>query len=218
MKTVAVVSGGLDSTVLLYWLLDQGHDVRALSVNYGQRHITELAYAKKMCKRLSIVHEVADLSLISNLLGRSSQTDPLLPVPEGHYAEESMKLTVVPNRNALMLSVATAWAISMKADNVAYGAHAGDHTIYPDCRAVFASAMDVVMRIADWHEVGLLRPFVNKTKAEIVSIGAGLSVPFECTWSCYNGRDKHCSVCGTCVERREAFRLAGVEDPTEYEN
>jgi len=218
MKTVAVVSGGLDSTVMLHWLLEQGHDVRALSVDYGQRHIRELICAKKLCHILNVRHEIADLSGISHLLGGSSQTDPSIPVPEGHYAGESMRLTVVPNRNAIMLSVATAWAISMKADNVAYGAHAGDHEVYPDCRAVFASAMDVVMRLADWHEVGLLRPFINKTKAEIISLGAIMKVPFELTRSCYNAREKHCGRCSTCFERRESFITAGVDDPTEYEN
>ncbi|MCB1120019.1 MAG: 7-cyano-7-deazaguanine synthase, partial [Verrucomicrobiae bacterium] len=137
-------------------------------------------------------------------------------VPHGHYEEENMKSTVVPNRNMILLSVATGWAVSLKADCVSYAAHAGDHAIYPDCREEFADALDKTMRLADWQEIYLNRPFVSWTKADIVRRGAELNVPFEKTWSCYEGGDQHCGRCGTCIERREAFHLAGVADPTEY--
>ncbi|MFM9146691.1 MAG: 7-cyano-7-deazaguanine synthase, partial [Verrucomicrobiota bacterium] len=137
-------------------------------------------------------------------------------VPEGHYEEESMKATVVPNRNMLLISVATAWAVSLRAESVAYGAHGGDHAIYPDCRPEFAEALDRAVRLADWHEVRLERPFVKMDKAAIVRRGAELDVPFSLTWSCYVGGERHCGKCGTCVERKEAFRLARVTDPTDY--
>jgi 7-cyano-7-deazaguanine synthase len=153
-------------------------------------------------------------------MGGSSQTDKSVPVPEGHYEEESMKQTVVPNRNMILLALAGAWAISTKSDAIAYAAHSGDHAIYPDCRPEFTEAMSDALRLCDWHEVKLMRPFLYPTpmsKADIVKLGTSLGVPFELTWSCYKGGEKHCGKCGTCVERVEAFQLAGVEDPTEYE-
>ena len=140
-------------------------------------------------------------------------------MPEGHYAEESMKQTVVPNRNMVLLSLATAWAVATKSEAVAYAAHMGDHAIYPDCRPEFAEAMSDAMRLCDWHSIKMLRPFlypVPMDKTAIVKLGTGLKVPFELTWSCYVGGDKHCGRCGTCRERVESFQLAGVADPTEY--
>jgi 7-cyano-7-deazaguanine synthase len=127
-----------------------------------------------------------------------------------------MKATVVPNRNMILLSVAAGWAISSEFDRLAYAAHSGDHAIYPDCRTEFADALDSAIRLADWREVSLYRPFVDHTKADVVTLGAELNVPFENTWSCYKGLDLHCGRCGTCVERREAFHIAEVSDPTAY--
>ena len=215
-NVVAIFSGGLDSTVLLYHLRAEGHGVAALSVDYGQRHRRELDSARVIASGLGIEHEVADLRGVTHLLGGSSQTDTSIAVPQGHYTAESMKTTVVPNRNMIMLAVAAGWAISRKADAVAYGAHAGDHTIYPDCRPEFADAVRRCLQLADWHRVDLLYPFISLTKAHIVRRGAELNVPFARTWSCYEGGDLHCGRCGTCVERREAFAQAGVTDPTEY--
>lgn len=217
MKVVLVYSGGLDSTVLLYHLLDEGHDVTAVSINYGQRHRCELSVATEIAGRLGISHQVVDLSGLRPILAGSSLTDEV-DVPEGHYEAESMKLTVVPNRNMIFLSVATALAISTRADWVAYAAHSGDHAIYPDCREAFAGAMDQAIRLADWHEVRLMRPFVGMTKADIVRRGDLLGAPMKETWSCYQGQSLHCGRCGTCIERREAFYLAGVEDETEYDS
>jgi 7-cyano-7-deazaguanine synthase len=128
-----------------------------------------------------------------------------------------MKLTVVPNRNMLLLSIATAWAISEKADAIYYAAHLGDHAIYPDCRKVFVDKMREAIALADWHSVELFAPFEEQTKADIVRHGVNVSAPMELSWSCYKGGAKHCGKCGTCVERREAFQLAEVQDPTEYE-
>jgi 7-cyano-7-deazaguanine synthase len=216
MHTVLILSGGLDSTVLLHRLLADGDAVAALSVDYGQRHRRELQSARAACARLGVEHEVADLSGLRPLLGGSSQTDESVPVPHGHYAAETMKATVVPNRNMLMLSVAAAWAISRRADRVAYAAHGGDHAIYPDCRPEFAAAFGAALALADWHRVTLHAPYLGMSKAEIVAEGRRLRVPLAETWSCYEGGRVHCGECGTCVERREAFELAGVPDPTEY--
>lgn len=216
MKAVVIYSGGLDSTVLLHHLIAERHVVSALSVDYGQRHRKELTFAADTCARLGIEHRVADLSSITGLLAGSSLTETGIDVPEGHYEEASMKQTVVPNRNMILLSLATGWAIAQKADCVAYAAHAGDHAIYPDCREVFTEALDAAIRLADWHEVYLHRPFVSLSKADVVKRGAELEVDFTQTWSCYQGQQLHCGRCGTCIERREAFHLAGVEDPTAY--
>lgn len=216
MKTILILSGGLDSAVLLYRLLADGDTVAALSVDYGQRHRRELACARALCGRLGVEHREADLSGLRPLLAGSSQTDDAVPVPHGHYEAETMKLTVVPNRNMLMLSAAAAWAISRRADRVAYAAHGGDHAIYPDCRPGFVAALAAALGLADWHPLGLFAPYLGVSKADIVAEGARLGVPFAGTWSCYEGGAVHCGRCGTCVERREAFALAGVPDPTPY--
>jgi 7-cyano-7-deazaguanine synthase len=214
---VLIFSGGMDSTAALYLLLAHGHTVRCLSVDYGQRHAKELEYAKAICDKLDIDHKVADLSAIKHLLAGSSQTSDEIDVPEGHYAAENMKLTVVPNRNMIMLSVAIGWAISTKSDAVCFGAHDGDHAIYPDCRAEFAEVMNKAAGLCDWHHVELWRPFIQMSKADIAKLGFELGVPFQETWSCYKGGPLHCGKCGTCVERREAFELAGIQDPTLYD-
>lgn len=216
MKTVLIYSGGLDSTTLLYHLRELGHEVACLLVNYGQRHAKELFHAEAICLELGVPYRIADLSPISALLAGSSQTSAEIEVPEGHYADETMKLTVVPNRNMIMLSIAIGWALSLKFDAVAFGAHGGDHPIYHDCREVFASAMSVAAQLCDERPIFLLRPFVSWDKTTIVARGRELGVPFEKTWSCYKGGELHCGKCGTCIERRESFALADVPDPTEY--
>lgn len=215
MKVVLLHSGGLDSTVLLYHLRHGGDEVCCLRVDYGQRHSRELDAARSVCDALDVEHRCVDLSSLTLLLAGSALTGDV-PVPMAPYDAETLKTTVVPNRNMILLSIATAWAVSMKFDAVAYAAHGGDHEIYPDCRPVFAEAMDRAMQLCDWHPVRLLPSFVGKTKADLVTIGNALGVPFDKTWSCYQGGDVHCGACGTCVERREAFRTAGVADPTQY--
>ncbi|MGJ8639422.1 MAG: 7-cyano-7-deazaguanine synthase QueC [Opitutaceae bacterium] len=217
MKIVIIYSGGLDSTVLLYHLRAAGHELHALSVDYGQRHRCELDRAAKICAELDIPNPVANLASIQPLLAGSSLTSPDIDVAEGHYTEENMKSTVVPNRNMILLSIATGHALSIGAEQVAYAAHSGDHAIYPDCRNEFADAMERAIELCDWEQVALIRPFVNWSKADIVRRGAELDLPFAETWSCYNGRTQHCGRCGTCIERREAFYLAKVADPTSYE-
>jgi 7-cyano-7-deazaguanine synthase len=215
-KVVAVVSGGMDSAVLLAHHVTSGHEVLAISVNYGQRHKRELKYAAEFVRPYSVPHTIVDFRGMAAIVPGSSQTDKSVAVPKGHYTEESMKATVVPNRNMILLAIAAAHAMAHKCDFVSYAAHAGDHAIYPDCREEFVVALDKAIGLADYHKVMIGRPFIDKTKADIVKLGATLKVPFELTYSCYEGKKYHCGECGTCVERREAFVLAGVEDPTRY--
>lgn len=215
-SSVVLLSGGLDSTVLLAKLVAENRRVLALGVDYGQRHSREIEAARAICAHYGVEYRLADLRGISQFFGNNSLTDKSVPVYEGAYDEAGMKTTVVPARNLLLISLATAWAISEKCETVAYAAHGGDHAIYPDCREEFAEKLDAVVRIADWHSVRLERPFVGMSKAEIVALGAKLGAPFHLTWSCYNGGEKHCGKCSTCLERADAFRTAGIPDPTLY--
>ena len=142
-------------------------------------------------------------------------------MPDGHYTDKSMRATVVPNRNALMLDVAVAVAASTGCAGVAFGAHGGDHAIYPDCRPEFIAAFESAAKLANAGFVAdgfrVWAPFLELSKSDIVRLGAGYGVPFDRTWSCYRGGELHCGSCGTCTERREAFTVAGVPDPTAYE-
>lgn len=214
-KTVVLLSGGLDSVTLAF-CLRQDRKILPISFNYGQRHSRELTSSQGFAQLLNVPWKLVDLTDVTQLMRGSSQTDASIEVPEGHYAHESMKLTVVPNRNMIMLAVAGAYAVSEGADSIAFAAHAGDHAIYPDCRPDFVNAMQVAFHLANYHPVLLEAPFLNKTKGDIVKLGTLLDVPYELTWSCYKGADKHCGKCGTCVERIEAFQQAGVKDPTNY--
>lgn len=218
--TVAIVSGGMDSVVLAHMLAHDGHDLHLLSFDYGQRHAKELQYAQHHARILDATHHVVDLANITRLLHGSSLTTPDVAVPDGHYAADTMRITVVPNRNAMMLNVAAAYATSIGAQHVATGVHGGDHYIYPDCRPEFIKAVDASITLGTLgfsHKAfSVLAPFLHQTKADIVRVGAQLGVDFSMTWSCYKGGDVHCGSCGTCFERREAFQDAGVTDPTQY--
>jgi 7-cyano-7-deazaguanine synthase len=220
MSTVAVVSGGLDSTVMAYLLHAQGHRLHAISFDYGQRHRKELDCARDLAAGLGAPWELVDLRAagVTRFLGGSALTDDAVDVPDGHYADESMRITVVPNRNAMMLAIACSLASSVGADAVAFAVHGGDHPVYPDCRPEFVQAFEAMEKLAmeGMADLRILAPFSSLTKADIVRLGAEHAVPFERTWSCYKGLDVHCGRCGTCCERREAFQLAGVADPTVY--
>lgn len=213
---VAVVSGGMDSVTLAHLAYVNGMELTLVGVNYGQRHVRELRCAMKCAARLDAAYHEVDLSSVTGLLSGSALTDPSVPVPEGHYADESMTATVVPNRNATMICVAAAVAVGQGAGQVWVGVHAGDHPIYPDCRPEFIAEMAALLRTATDTDLVLDAPFVHRTKAHICALGDQLGVPWGDTWSCYVGGDEHCGVCGTCVERREAFVLAQVTDPTRY--
>jgi len=215
---VVIVSGGMDSVTLLYDVISQGHKPHVLSFDYGQRHKKELICAKWNCEQLCVPdHLIVNLGVL-NELAESCLTRPNLPVPEGNYDEPSMKATVVPNRNMVMLSLATAFAISTKSEAVYYGAHAGDHTIYPDCRPEFVKAMDVAMKLCDWKRIELRVPYLRMTKADILRIGKTLNVPYTMTWTCYKGEPISCGQCGSCRERLEAFEIANMEDPLNYQD
>ena len=217
MKTIIVFSGGLDSTTLLYHIRAMGAEVKALTVNYNQRHSKEITYATRLCESIGVEHRVIDIPGLHGVLGGNALTSSQSAVPEGEYQDETIKLTTVPNRNMILLSVAIAWACDLKFDSVAFGAHAGEHTNYPDCKQPFAQAMDAAARVCDRDPIEVLAPFVNWHKGDIVKRGIELNVPFERTWSCYNGRDLHCGKCSTCMDRLQAFRQAGIPDPARYE-
>lgn len=220
-KAIAIVSGGLDSVTLAYLLHAQGYALHIVSFDYGQRHKKELALAELCARRLNSAFDSVDLTSITQFLKGSALTDAI-PVPEGHYAAQNMAITVVPNRNAIMLSVAYAIAVEEQADIVALGVHSGDHFIYPDCRPSFLHAFDAMQRSAvegfGKPNLRLEAPFMHLDKYQIVKLGTALGVPYADTWSCYNGNEKHCGRCGTCVERKHAFRDASVADPTVYED
>lgn len=217
MKAVVLFSGGLDSTVLAAQMKQEANETRLLSIYYGQRHSKELDHSQKIADHLGLGHEILKLPQLGQILSGSSLTDQSIILPEGHYAEESMKSTVVPNRNMILLALAGGHALSLGFDTIAYAAHAGDHTIYPDCRPEFADSMNKALGLADWKDLNLHRPYVEMTKSDIVSLGDRLDAPLHLTWSCYAGGEIHCGKCGTCVERKEAFELANIADPTKYE-
>ncbi len=213
-KTIVVLSGGLDSTTLLYHLLDAGHTLKALSVNYGQRHSRELRAASEICAITGVEQRVVDLSGLAAIFGHNALTDKALDVPHGDYSPKTMAVTTVPNRNMILLSIATGWAIASDFTAVAFGAHSGPYTPYPDCQPQFAAAMNAATHVCDERSIEVLAPFIHWTKADIVKRGHELGVPFELTWSCYEGGDVSCGKCSTCVDRARAFQESGLCDLT----
>ncbi len=216
-KRVLILSGGMDSVTLLYKIVKEvgKENVYALTLNYGQRHAKEIVCAKWNCEHLGVNHLVIDITSISPLLKGSALTDNL-DVPDGNYADENMKVTVVPNRNMIFLSLAIAYAVSLGASEVYYGAHTGDHVIYPDCRPVFIEKMNAAAAVANYEPIKIVTPFSTLDKGDIVKLGTKLGVPYEHTWTCYKGLEKACGTCGSCTERLEAFTKAGRRDPIEY--
>lgn len=207
----------MDSVTALYAAHAAGPVAAAVSFHYGAKHNDrELPFAAWHCAHLGVMHRVIRLDFIGQLF----QSDLLQgggDIPEGHYEEQSMKQTVVPFRNGIMLAVAGGFAESVGAGALVIAAHAGDHAIYPDCREEFMRAIGDALRLGTYAEVALERPFITMSKADIARRGAELGVDYGLTWSCYKGQETHCGVCGTCVERREAFLLAGLADPTDYQ-
>lgn len=216
MKVVVLLSGGMDSVTAFHAALREHDVVAGLSFDYGAKHhARELPMAAWHCAEAGVAHRIATLGFVaeefaSDLLETGGE------IPEGHYEESSMKSTVVPFRNGIMLSIAAGFAESHGAEAVVIAAHSGDHAIYPDCRESFLEPMARAIREGTYARIELLRPFVAMDKAAIARRGAELGVDFSRTWSCYKGGEIHCGTCGTCVERREAFQLAGLPDPTAY--
>ncbi|PTA99193.1 MULTISPECIES: 7-cyano-7-deazaguanine synthase QueC [Sulfitobacter] len=219
MKTIVICSGGLDSVSLAHMVAANRKLTGLVSFDYGQRHRKELDYAALCAKRLDVPHDIIDMRGIGAALTGSALTDDV-DVPDGHYAEDTMRVTVVPNRNAIMLTVAYGIAAARGDQAVATAVHGGDHFIYPDCRPDFTQAFEFMqyMALDGYADVSLYTPFVHRSKAVIVTEGQRHNTPFAETWSCYKGGAHHCGRCGTCVERREAFDLAGVADPTHYDD
>lgn len=224
-KVVAIASGGIDSSTLLYWLTEPKAKpferplVCAITFDYGQRHRKEIEAAKAICKKLRIEHHEIDISGIHPLIATSALTGgqevPEVPETAEHF--ETLKQTIVPNRNAIMLSIAIGHAVSIGAKKVFYAPHFSDRGVYPDCRKEFVDAFQHAERLAnDIYDLEVNAPFVDKNKSDLVSIGYALGVPFEETWTCYKGEELHCGVCSACRERKRAFEEANVPDPTKY--
>ncbi len=213
--SVIIYSGGLDSTTLLYEECDRV--ALAVTFDYGSNHAArEIACARHHCGQLGIEHLVIELGFMGRYF-HSSLLSGGDAIPTGNYDEENMKSTVVPFRNGIMLSIACGLAESRGLKRVLIANHGGDHAIYPDCRPSFINAMDAAMRAGTYVNVEIAAPYTHLTKADIVRHGAKLGVDYGETYSCYRGGEHHCGTCGTCSERREAFREAGIPDPTEYE-
>ena len=213
--SLIIVSGGMDSITLLY----NHHEYIALAVtfDYGSNHNKrEIECAAHHCKVLGIEHIIIPLDFMHRYF-KSSLLSGAQDIPEGHYADENMKSTVVPFRNGIMLSIACGLAESRELQRVMIANHAGDHAIYPDCRATFISSMSEAMAYGTYDNIRIEAPYTTLTKDQIAHIGGQIGIDYSKTYSCYKGGEKHCGKCGTCVERKEAFALAGLDDPTEYE-
>lgn len=212
--SVIIVSGGMDSVTLLYEYKDR--IALGISFDYGSNHnAKEIPFAKLHCERLGIRHITIPLDFMHQYF-KSSLLEGADAIPEGHYADENMKSTVVPFRNGIMLAIAAGIAESNGLSHVMIANHGGDHAIYPDCRPEFISAMSEATRNGSYNGVTVVAPYTNISKSGIARHGKALGIDYTETWSCYKGYDKHCGKCGTCVERKEALRDAGIEDKTEY--
>lgn len=216
MKNSAIiVSGGMDSITLLY---DRKDEITlGISFDYGSNHnAREIPFAKMHCERLGIKHITINLDFMHQYF-KSSLLDGAEAIPEGHYADDNMKSTVVPFRNGIMLAIAIGIAESNNLDQVFIANHGGDHTIYPDCRPEFINAIDAAATAGTYNNVKVIAPYTKITKSDIARIGKRLGIDYAETWSCYKGGEVHCGKCGTCVERKEALAEAGTEDKTIYE-
>jgi len=232
LNGIAIFSGGLDSTTMVWdAIVNRGLHIDLVSFDYGQRHKKELEYAARTAERLGLRHDIVDLSSITPLLAESgSSLVSSETVPEGHYAEDNMKATIVPNRNMMMISIAVSIAVARKAPFVLTGVHAGDHAVYPDCRPEFVKAVSYAAMEANLGSEfkAVVAPYMEQSKEDIAAIAIGLHLDLSRTWSCYKGGELHCGRCGTCVERLEAIygaqaRLSSGDilkqyDTTKYED
>jgi len=216
MKDAAIiVSGGMDSVTMLHEYASE--IALAITFDYGANHAQqEIRFARLHCQRMGIPHLVIPLDFMHQYF-RSSLLSGADAIPEGHYQDENMKSTVVPFRNGIMLSIACGIAESHDLARVMIANHGGDHAIYPDCRDEFVLAMDLAMQRGTYKHIRIDAPYTRLTKTDIARHGKQLGLDYSETWSCYKGGEKHCGRCGTCVERKEALRDAGISDPTEYE-
>ena len=220
-KAVVIVSGGIDSSTLLFKTVNENYETYALTFIYGQKHWKEIESAKLICEHLRVSHKILDLSVLKEIFTGSALTDSGVAIPEvpadvSHY--DTLKATIVPNRNSIFLSVAIGYAVSTGANRIFFGAHHSDRGIYPDCRPEFVEAFEAAERLAtDSPDLIVDAPFAHMDKSDIVRLGSKLGVPYQKTWSCYRGDELHCGVCSSCRERKRGFTQSGVSDPTDYE-
>jgi len=213
-KAVIALSGGMDSITSFYWALDQGYELKAVSFFYGQNHSKELDMAKWNCEQMNVEHEIIDISFLGKITSNvSSLTSGSDNIPEGMYDADNMKSTVVPFRNGIILAVLAAYAEANECQAIICGVHAGDHAIYPDCRATFIDAMNKAIGFGTYENIEILTPFLDDDKTDICYTGLSLNVPYEKTWTCYKGQEAPCGKCGSCVERIEAFLGNDSIDP-----
>jgi len=212
-KCVVVLSGGPDSATVAYWAKKQGYDLSAITFKYGQIATKETERAKKIAAKLGAPIKVIDLSTLKDVFGEvNSLCNPEIPMTSSFSQP-----IIVPFRNAIFLSVAVSYAASICANKIFYGAQGSDEPFYPDCRQEFYKAFETAACLGTGAEISIEAPFSGRPKSETIRIGEELSVPFELTWSCYFNGLKHCGKCESCVNRKKAFKEAGVPDPTEYE-
>lgn len=214
--SLLVLSGGMDSTTMLHEYKER--IAAAVTFDYGSNHnAREIECARENCRMLGIEHIVIPLSFMKEYF-KSSLLEGAEAIPEGHYADDNMRSTVVPFRNGIMLSVAAGLAESRGLRHVMLANHGGDHTIYPDCRPRFVDAMSEAIRLGTFEGLTILAPYTHISKSDIAVRGKKIGMDYALTYSCYKGGERHCGRCGTCVERREAMADAGIDDPTEYED
>jgi 7-cyano-7-deazaguanine synthase len=207
------MSGGPDSSTLAYWAKNEGYHVYGLAVNYGQIALKEIYFARMIAEKLNISLKEIDLSVLNDIFkGVTSLCDRNIPV-----SSEFEKSIIVPFRNGIFLSIAVAYAISVGAEYIFYGAHKSDSPFYPDCRREFVEAFEQAANLGTEEKIRIQAPFQDLEKYEIIRLGKRLGVPYELTWSCYLDGERHCGKCESCMNRKKAFLDAGVEDPTDYE-
>jgi len=216
IPVVVIYSGGMDSYTVLHRAIREGYEVHALSFHYGQRHARELDVARRVCTNLGLSHRVVDIRAIHQLIGNSALTDSERTMPKADYAEDNLADTVVPNRNMILLSLAIGYAVNIEAPICFYGAHGGDHVLYPDCRPAFVERMNDVAAIANFEAVKIEAPYLHSNKAQILADGVAMGLDYAETWTCYLGQEVACGECGSCRERLNAFAELGITDPIAY--
>jgi 7-cyano-7-deazaguanine synthase len=211
-KCIIVLSGGIDSSTVAYWAKKQGYNIFAITFRYGQIATKEIECAQKIAEKLEIPIKVIDLSTLKEIFtGVTSLCDETIPMTS-NFSQS----IIVPFRNAIFLSVAVAYAVSIGANRIFYGAQGSDEQFYPDCRKEFYKTFEKTARLGTNKEILVEAPFNNISKSDIIKIGTELGVPFNLTWSCYLNGQKHCGTCESCINRKKAFNEAGLPDPTEY--